>query len=178
MSKKFLSLVTAALIFLPLGAQAGNGYIGASVGNMNYQEPGTSLHALNLTGRLGYRLASALDVEVRAATATSADNGSLEFSLNSLAGAYIKLNWSPMQSRHFEIYLIGGGTYISAAIGPVGTTATETDSSGSYGIGFDFFGNDSTALNLEWMRYGDGEIGPTNTPYTLDTLTVGLVHHF
>ncbi len=178
MSKKFLSLATAAIFFLPLGAQAGNGYIGASVGNMNYQEPGTSLHALNLTGRLGYRLASALDVEVRAAAPSSADDGNREFSLNYLAGAYLKLNWAPMRSGHFEIYLIGGGTYISAAIGPVGSSTTETDSSRSYGIGLDFFGNDKTAFSIEWMRYGDGEIGPTNLPYTVDTLTLGVVHHF
>ncbi len=180
MAKKTLTLAAAVLVGLSFSAHAGNGYLGLSVGNQNYQEPdiGTSVHALALTGRLGYRLARFLDVEARIGSGLEADDGNRAFRPQYLAGIYAKLNWQPMSNRHFELYVVGGKTRIRAAIGPVGNTLIENDDATSYGLGIDLFGNRTTALNLEWMRYGDGEIGTANTAYALDVLSIGLVHHF
>ena len=178
MSKKFLPLSTILLLLFSLPSYAANGYAGLSVGDANYQESGTSLDVLSLTARLGLRLNRFIEFETRLATSSSASNGTNDFQLVYLAGAYAKLNLLSPASSHFSAYIIGGGTYVRARHGTSLNPVTDTDSSGAYGLGIDLFGNERTALNLEWMRYGEGKIGTANNDYTFDILSIGLVHHF
>ena len=178
MSKKFIPLTAILLLAFSLPSHAANGYAGLSVGDANYQESGTSLDALSLTARLGLRLNRFIEFEARLATSSSESTGTNDFQLVYLAGAYAKLNILAPASSHFSLYITGGGTYVRATHGTSLNPVTDNDSSGSYGLGIDLFGNEQTALNLEWMRYGDSKIGTADNDYTLDILSIGIVHHF
>ena len=178
MSKKLLLLAAILLPAFSLPTYAANGYAGLSVGDANYQESGTSLDALSLTARLGVRLNRFVEFEARMATSSNESDGTNDFRLNYLAGAYAKINVLSPASSRFSAYIIGGGTYVRVRHGTSLNPVTDNDSSVSYGLGIDLFGNEHTALNLEWMRYGDSKIGTANTDYTLDILSIGVVHHF
>ncbi len=176
MSKKFLPLAAAALLFTSLSTHAEGLYLGASVGDSNFQQPGQTLHALTLTGHLGYRLTSFLDIEARAATSTVASKDSYEYQLRYMGSLFAKLNWQPMKSKHFEIYGMVGGSYLGLRTGMTGNTNDDNEFSVSYGIGIALFGTDNDSINLEWVRYGDDKLNDAD--YTLDNLGISYIHHF
>lgn len=176
MSNKFLSLVVAAMLVAPLTARAGNLYLGVSLGDTNYQEPNKTFHAINLTGRAGYRLVKFFDVEARVATTTTDTTNGEDFSLRYMGSAFAKFNWQPSKSSHFELYALVGGSYLGLRTGPSGATTDDSDGSLSYGFGVDMFANDHHSLILEWVRYGDSTLN--NTDYTLDNLSIGYTYHF
>ena len=176
MSKKFLPLAAAALFLCSLSAQAQGLYLGVSVGNSNFQQPGNTFHGLSLTGHLGYRIASFLDIEARVATSTNDSINGNDFQLRYMGSAFAKLNWQPMASKHFELYGMIGGSYMQLRNGPTGATTEDGDISMSYGFGIALFGTETDSLNLEWVRYGDSTLN--DVVYTLDNLSIGYVHHF
>jgi len=176
MSRKFISLTAMALLMAPVPTLAGNGYLGVSIGNLNYREPNLSRHTISLTGRAGYRLVKFLDLEARLATSDTDASGGQNFQLRYLGSAFAKLNWQPSNSSHFELYALVGGSYMNLRTGPSGAVSDDSDSSVSWGFGIDMFANDHHSLNIEWVRYGDGTIN--NTSYALDNLSVGYTYHF
>ncbi len=176
MSKKFLPLAAAALFLSSLSAQAEGLYLGVSVGDSNFQQPGNTFHGLNLTGHLGYRIASFLDIEARLASSTGDTTNNYEYQLLYMGSAFAKLNWQPMASKHFELYGMIGGSYLQLRTGPTGATTDDGDVSLSYGFGIALFGSETDSLNLEWVRYGDDTLNDVD--YTLDNLNIGYVHHF
>ncbi len=176
MSKKILTLGAILLTFSAIPAHAADLYLGVSVGDTNYQEPGTTIHNLSLTGRGGFRLARFFDIEGRLTTSTTDSANSLEFGIRYMASAFAKFNWQPVASSHFEIYGLVGGSYIGMRVGPSGSASDETDPSLSYGFGVDLYASDAHSLTLEWVRYGDSTLNSTD--YTLDNLSLGYTWHF
>lgn len=176
MSKNVLPLAAAALLFTSYSAHSEGLYLGISVGDSNFQQPGNTFHGLTATGQLGYRIASFLDIEARLAASSGDTVNNYEYQLLYMGSAFAKLNWQPMKSKHFEIYGMVGSSYLQLRTGPSGATTDDSDTSVSYGFGIALFGNENSALSLEWVRYGDSKIN--NTEYTLDNLSIGYVHHF
>lgn len=74
--------------------------------------------------------------------------------------------------ERLNIYALVGGTFVDYELEtPAPNRPLEDDEvQFSYGVGIDFFGNDSTALYLQAMRYGD------DIDYRV--YSVGIVHRF
>jgi len=115
-------------------------------------------------------------VEARLATSSGDSVNGFEYQLIYMGSAFVKLNWQPMKSKHFELYAMGGGSYLQLRTGPTGTTSDDVDVSMSYGFGVALYGSENAAISLEWVRYGDETLN--DTEYTLDHLSIGYIHHF
>ena len=117
----------------------------------------------NINFKLGHDYSPFWGVEVHGGKDVSGDGGDLEGSgvayLAVLARGNIPLN-------RINVYGLLGPTYVSADF---------TDVDGSYtnlaaGVGVELYGNENTAVGLEYIQYGFDDI--------YKTIGVGIVHHF
>ncbi|APZ44263.1 porin family protein [Acidihalobacter ferrooxydans] len=158
-------------------ASAGKPYIGLEFGsihgkfkNQGHENTG---NATALNAYFGYQFTKYLGVQLNIGSGSNMYINGADIKPHLYESAYIK-GTIPFRDR-WGVYGIAGVTHmdVHASGGFKGT-------SGSYGVGLQFYGAPATALTLSYTRLFDGNIkGQGQTvKTTYDVAAIGLVHYF
>ncbi len=171
-----LLFTAACLLSLPFSAQAEEYYYGLMLGNNTYEESGSKISVGAVSGKLGYRYNDWLSAEVHGGLSGGGSANSIDYDLNWLTGAYVKLSWSAVEDGRIQLYALGG--FSAAEMEFAGTTAVYTSSvsGASFLVGIDLLANRNHGVFLQMGRYLDGQW--SGTDYTLDGMSLGYISNF
>jgi hypothetical protein len=177
----FLALLfpftASAEIFAENSGITGDSYFGVNAQGLRYsQDDDFDAHEAGLGLRLGHQFGNYLAVEGHATIGLDNDTSAgVEVGVDYLAGVYLRGNiflWDPRA----RIYGLVGVTYGKVTKEAFGLSDTTTDTEPGFGFGFEFYGDDRNAFNVEFMRYMDGEEDDEN--YEVDAFNLGYTHRF
>lgn len=161
-----------------------NWYFGLSAASFDFEQKGAGGSSFNTYGgiaRLGYDLGNYLSVEGRMGFGGKDDDGTYRVEPARVAAAYVRLN---LPIDKVKIYLLGGYGAVTAKVDLMGVDTSHDELTGaSYGGGIELYGNRTTALTLEYVRYveeqnyEDAAIG-VDADFDVNSLSIGFVHHF
>lgn len=160
--------IAAALLAAPMLAQAEqppNWYIGASVGEYtaDQRDSGGSTEDTTDAGlRLGYHFGDFFGIEARGGVDTGGFAGDSDAD-TSYYGLFGRLD---LPFEDANVYVLLGGSQVS-----FGGEDVDSDDYAPVagGIGIELYGNESTAVSLEYMTYSEG---------AYSGVSLGLKHHF
>jgi hypothetical protein len=158
------------------GIEASN-YFGISFLGIKYEEDALDFHETGMALRLGHEFNSYFGIEGRLGTGLTDDKkfGFMDIGVDSIVGIYARGSiflWSPRA----RLYALVGATRGKITAEAFGLSDTLTDTEIGFGLGVEMYGNSRNAINLELMRYMDGE--DEGVDYTLDAFSIGYVHRF
>lgn len=153
---------------------------GVGLWSVSYSpDEGDSFSMQGLMVRAAYEISPAFSVEGHLGTTDKDEQttfgGTVPVSLrvNALGGVFAKYSWIYSQRIGWaRFYGLLGASFVDVEAKGQGTTANDSETGLSYGVGLDLFGSDRTAIVLEWVRYLD------QSDYTIDTPMIGVVRRF
>lgn len=160
-SALFRTALVLPVLALSLPALAAGPYVGGNYSRMEFDDPERDtddpVTPDAVTLRLGAEANDVVGLEARGGVGfDSATRDGVEYELDHLYGAYLKLSAPLEQARP---YIIGGYSRVRATarvdFGLLSGSETETREGESWGAGVDLGLTDNVALNLEYMRYLD-----------------------
>ncbi len=171
-----LPLSAHAEIFAEGSGISGSNYFGINISGLNYSEDDFDVNETGLGLRLGHEFGNYFAVEGHAVAGIEDDSSQgVDISIDYLAGVYLRGNiflWDP-RARLYGLVGVTTGKVTAKAFGLSDTT---TDTELGYGLGFEFYGDSRNAVNLEFMRYMDGE--DSGVDYEVDAFSLGYTHRF
>lgn len=180
-----LALCSASTAYA-IDDESTNWYFGLSASSFDFERKGTGGHSYNTHGylaKVGYDLGPNLAVEGRMGVGdkSSQDAASLRMEAQRIVGAYVRLT---LPLDKVKLYALGGYGAVNTKAELVGTeTHTKELKGTSYGVGIEIYGNRTTALTAEYMRYAseqtftDATLGLDNK-FDVNAVSFGFVHHF
>ncbi|MBT2968594.1 MAG: hypothetical protein B6D72_00635 [gamma proteobacterium symbiont of Ctena orbiculata] len=152
----------------------GHRYLGAMISSPQYKEDDSNVdfRSAGLLVRGGIEFNEVLAVEGHFGIFGEdvTDDGS--YQIEYLASIYARGNL-PLIGQRIRLYGLGGLTHFSGNV-PGFRNVDETAI--GYGVGIELYGNEHTALTLEWLRHAVGDI--RNVDYTLESASLGLLYRF
>ncbi len=151
-------------------------YMGFQVGGLELDQQGQeeTIEPAMVVGRLGGSTGDWLMFEGRVGTGLSDDTQGAGGDRVTVDVGYLVGGYGILRANVSEMlfpYAIAGGTLIDLDVtGDAGIDGSET--SFSYGVGFDARVSQSLGFGIEYMRYVDGG------DYDLDALSVGITARF
>ncbi|MET0072390.1 MAG: porin family protein [Candidatus Thiodiazotropha sp.] len=149
-------------------------YLGAMVSSPQYKEDDSNVdfRSAGLLVRGGIELNELLAVEGHFGIFGEdvVDEGS--FQIEYLASIYARGN-IPLIGQRIRLYGLAGLTHFSGDV-PGFRNVDETGL--GYGVGIELYGDERTALTLEWLRHAVGDIH--NVDYTLESASLGFLYRF
>lgn len=159
-------LFAGALLAAPLGAVAQDEppqYIGISAGGFELTDVDDNVTEITNVGlRGGYKFGRFFGVEVRGGWESGDVSGALDSPDLTYAGVFARAD---LPFERANVFLLAGG----ASVRYQGPQDTEVESDVAAGLGIELYGNERTAVTLDYMNYVDG---------TYEGVSLGLVHHF
>jgi hypothetical protein len=164
----------------------GNWSFGLGASSFDFERKGAGGHSYNTHGyiaRVGYDLGSYLGIEGRIGVGdkSTTDGAGLRMEAQRAAGIYARAN---LPLERLKLYVIGGYATVSVKGELVGTATNTKELKGtSYGVGIELYGNRTTALTAEYMRYvseqtyTDAPLGLDNK-FDVNAVSFGFIHHF
>ncbi|PFG11088.1 MULTISPECIES: porin family protein [unclassified Marinobacter] len=141
-------------------AQAQNGYAGANLNFLEYNENGINDDASLTAGtfRLGAQVNEYLSGELRAGLGFSDDTVNItgtdvDIELDSLFGAYLRGGF-PITKQIYP-YAVFGVTRGQVTYSAQGFSESKSETDTSFGVGVDFTLIDQVTLNVEYMSWFD-----------------------
>jgi hypothetical protein len=168
---RFAIVCALSLVTLPAMAQQKGLSYGVMLGSSNYSQTGYSFDMPTITGRVIYNHNSWLGAEARLGYGDSATSNGVDMGIDWLAGGYLKASIETIDRLYVTAY--GGYTSLDTTATP-GSTVNKGSASG--GVSLDFYADQSSGLNVEWMRYFDGTLRGANT--TIDHIGIGYFQKF
>jgi hypothetical protein len=173
-------LVSNAELFADSAGISGNAYFGVQLSGVRYeQDNGYNMHQPAFGLRFGYEVANHIGLEGQLATGIQDDEigGVATNGVDYMTGLYLRGSmflWDPRA----RLSLLAGVTHAKITQKVIGTLISDTkkETDPSYGIGFEFYGDERNGVSLEFMRYLKGD--RDNTKYNLDTFNIGYIHRF
>ncbi len=170
-------LTSNAEVFADSSGISGNSYFGVFVSGLRYEEDAFDAHEVGAGLRLGYEFNNYFAVEGHVTAGLTNDEvfGVMDIGVDYLASAYLRGNiflWDP-QARLYGLIGVTHGKITAEAFG-ISDSLTDTEM--SYGLGFELYGNSRNAINLEFIRYMDGE--DDGVDYDVDAFNLGYTHRF
>jgi len=177
-------LVFAVLLTVSGTAAAveGHAYWGIGYMHTNFDfDGGQTYHPEGAAAKLGYDLVGQrVAVEVHLASTHDDRKGvagiDTRLSVTYAAAAFLRYNVVALDN--FRLYAMGGYGYAKVHYEVAGAGTTNDSSSGAaYGVGFELYGNDTSAISVDYLRYvKDGDLN--GAKYQLNSVNIGYVHHF
>jgi hypothetical protein len=169
-------LASSAEIFAENSGITGNWYLGVQVSGLDYEEPGLDFQEPATALRFGFELFDHFAFEGHFGAGLHDDTiGGTAYGVDYYTGLYLRGNiflWDPRA----RLYALAGISRAKISRTAFGLTTSTTYTDPSYGVGLEFYGNPRNAINLEFMRYIDGDDGGVN--YDINTLSLGYIHRF
>lgn len=174
------------LFLIPLNAQAeifaensgisGSNYFGVQLSGLRFNEDEFNTHESAVSMRVGREFGNYLAVEGHAVAGLENDTSQgVEVSIDYLVGVYLRGNmflWDPRA----RLYAMAGVTHGKITATAFSLTDKTTDTELGYGFGFEFYGDKRNGVNIEFMRYMDGDEDGDN--YEVDSISLGYIHRF
>lgn len=171
-----LPLTANAEIFAESSGISGSNYFGVNLQGLRFSEDDFNINETGFGLRVGHEFGNYLAVEGQAAAGLDNDTSmGIEVGIDYLVGIYLRGNmflWDP-RARLYGLVGVTRGKITAEAFG---LSDSMTDTEMSYGIGFEFYGDERNAVNLEFMRYMDGE--DDGVDYEVDAFNLGYTHRF
>lgn len=173
-----LLLVAFALGLLNIGSAAAvdQRYIGLQVSGLEFDDPSNTetLEPAGVIGRMGGSLNDLVIFEGRVGAGISDDSSGPESNPTTLDMKYMVGGYALLRgnvSGTLFPYVIAGGTLVDldASNNPA---VQGTETSLSYGLGFDAAVTTKMRVGVEYMRYIDG------SDFNLDAIAIGLAARF
>jgi hypothetical protein len=98
--------------------------------------------------------------------------GGNEYQIEYMASLFGRGNLFLFDSRA-RAYLLAGMSYFA---GDVPGESGASESSPSFGLGVELYGNSRNSISLEWIRYLDDEI--RDDGFTIESINLGYLHRF
>jgi opacity protein-like surface antigen len=177
-------LLGGAISVCSLAAQAyeqvDNAFFGIEVGQMELDpDDGENFEFPAGTGRVGYHFTDWLGVEGRAGFTGEDGVGDVDVRIPYFVSALARVGWLPAD-RGFGVYGLAGVTQAkfeaSTDFFGIEVGNDETDDGFSFGGGVELYFDERNGLNVEYMRYLDGELDGVD--YELNHIGVGYVRRF
>jgi len=180
-------IILSALFLFPMVADAeifadnseieGSNYFGINFLGLKYEEDALDFHETGAALRLGHEFNSYFAIEGQIGAGLTDDKlfGVVDIGVDYLVGLYARANvflWSPSA----RLYALVGVTHGKITAEAFGISDTLRDTELGYGVGVELYGNSRNAINLELMRYMDGE--DDGFDYTVDAFSIGYIHRF
>lgn len=165
-----------AEVFAESSGISGDSYFGVNLTGLRYTEDDFNINENGLGFRFGHSFGNYLALEGHAVAGLNNDTSmGIEVGIDYLAGVYVRGNmflWDP-RARLYGLVGITRGKITAEAFG---LSDSVTDTEMGYGVGFEFYGDNRNAVNLEFMRYMDGE--DDGVDYEVDAFNLGYTHRF
>jgi len=170
-------LTSNAEVFADSSGISGNAYFGVHMGGLRYEEDNFDAHEVGAGMRLGYEFNDYFGLEGQVNAGLTNDDvfGVGDIGIDYLASLFVRGNlflWSP-QARLYGLIGVTHGKITAEAFG-ISDSLTDTEM--SYGLGVELYGNSRNAVNLEVIRYMDGE--DDGIDYNVDAFNLGYIHRF
>lgn len=120
-----------------------------------------STHGLHF--KLGREFGRFLSIETHLGLSADSTDNLLGDAELMYGGAFARLN---LPFEKVNLYVLGGASTVKYSFSGL----EDTESEAASGFGVDLFGNERTALTIEFLRYG--------TDNTLDIISVGYMYRF
>lgn len=155
-----------------------NWYFGLSVTSFDFEVTDPFSESYNTHGyiaKMGYDLGSYISLEGRVGMGDSDTDGSgLSMEAQRVGAAYVRFN---LPFDKIKIYALAGAAQVTLKAGLAGASDTMEETGTSYGGGIELYGNRTTALTAEYVRYiEDGDFD--GAEIDVNALSFGFVHHF
>ena len=161
------SLLAMSLPALAQGLYQQDGYMGLQYNLLSQQTSGDDIKPGALQARVGLQFTPNVAVEGRLGYGVQSDTVSgIKVDPEWVVGAYVKVGLD--KSLPVSPYLLAGHSTVTSTVD--GADMTQSDI--SYGAGMDINLNDSSAINLEWVKLDE------INGYTLSTVNVGYLIRF
>lgn len=167
--------VLLAGLFVSCAASAVEPYAGVSYVRATYDEAGIpEFNPDALAVRFGAEFNPNLAVEGRIGFGLGDDSQSVfgvdvDLEIDNFYGAYVR---AMLPTGSVTPYLLLGYTHGKLTASALGTSASESDSDASYGVGVDLFATKTTAINVEYAKLFEGD------GYEVDGISLGVAFKF
>lgn len=171
-----LLFTVACLLSLPLSAQAEEYYYGLMLGNKTYEESGTKIGFGDASAKLGYRHNEWLSAEVHGGLSGGGSANSVDYDLNWMTSAFVKLSWSAVEDGRIQFYALGGFSAAEMEFSSTDKIDTITVTAPSLLVGVDLFANRNHGIFFQMGRYLSGTL--SGRDYTVDGISLGYISNF
>jgi len=171
-----LLFAAACLLSLPFSAQAEEYYYGLMLGSNTYEESGTKITSGSVSGKLGYRHSEWLSIEVHGGLNSGGSANAVDYDLNWLTSALVKLSWSAVEDGRIQLYALGGFSAAEMEFTSATAISTTTVDGPSFLVGVDLFANRNHGIFFQMGRYLDGTL--SGSGYSLDGISLGYISNF
>lgn len=176
-SSMLLPLNAYSAVFADASGIDGSNYFGVSALGIRYHEDLVDFHDTGFALIGGHEFNDYFGVEGRVGTGLTGDkiSGIVDVGVDYLVSIFARASiflWDP----HARLYVLAGMTHGKLTAEAFGLSSSLTDSELGYGLGFEFFGDNRNAVNLEFIRYIDGE--DQGIDYNVDAFSIGYTHRF
>ena len=171
-----IPLSAKAEIFAESSGISGSNYFGVQFSGLRYSQGSFNTNEVGFGMRAGREFGNYLAVEGHVVAGLDNDSSQgVEISIDYLAGIYVRGNmflWDPRA----RLYALAGVTHGKITTMAFNLTDRTTDTDLGFGFGFEFYGDERNAVNLEFMRYLDGE--EDGESFEIDAFSLGYIHRF
>ncbi len=178
--RRFVLLLVSMFVPLSASAQDYEGqplYWGLAITPMQYDDAVGALETFDLvgvTGRLGLDFGRYLGVEAQAGTTSSDENllagTDFDLGVDNFVSGYLRLNIPIERGR---LYALAGWTAVEfAADANQFSIDDDYQEDLSWGLGVELYGNERTALDINYIRYLDED------ETVLEGVSLGFVRRF
>ena len=164
--KKLLGCLILSLGLMSSNSMADEGgaklYIGGGISDGTVDITNGGDKSLGtISAMVGFRFIDYLGIELAVGSGTDQSDSILSDPLVSYAAAMLRLSY---QWERTEVYIVAG-----QAIADIDSQFNNTDAGNAFGFGINLFGNETTALNLNFLDIDSG---------AFQTATIGFQYFF
>ncbi len=172
-----LPLTSNAEVFADSSGISGKAYFGVHAGGLRYEEEDYDANEVGAGLRVGYEFNNYFGLEGQLNAGLTNDDmfGVGSIGVDYLASFFVRGNIFLWDSKT-RLYGLLGVTHGKITAEAYGISDSLTDTEMSYGLGIEFYGNSRNAINLEVIRYMDGE--DHGFDYNVDGFNIGYIHRF
>jgi hypothetical protein len=174
--KNLIALLVSVLSCSPSLADPG-WFVGIGAGLVSSDDGSETIEPVNLYLRGGLGINERFDVGVEATSTISDDGvGSVDYDLETTL-VFFKINFDIGDST--TIYALLGSASIEITGKQGGNKLTLDDSDTAFGVGIEFWNNDSSAFVIDYISYyDDDEFDGVASDLTVESLNLGYVTYF
>jgi len=114
--------------------------------------------------------------EVHGGLSGGGSANSVDYDLNWMTSAFVKLSWSAVEDGRIQLYALGGFSVAEMEFTSANAIYTTTVNAPSFLVGVDLFANRKHGIFFQMGRYLSGTL--SGSDYTVDGISLGYISNF